>query len=193
MTRNRNIAERLGTKALLISCALLSLGASVGWGSVAQEQTVFDADPSEPITHPIALPNGAAQILAKDNGVLACMKDHLIPLGGSLASWFTASEIHLNGPHEADLLVLPVAQDSLYMCFHSAEGIGRFWVFRQAAGRYELVLETAGLGLTVLESRHNGYRDIQSGGQVGAFVTGRTFRFENGRYHEYKRKTKELP
>lgn len=193
MTRNWNVAERWCMKALLISCALLSLGATVGWGSEAQEQTVFDADPSEPIAHPIALPNGAAHVLAQDDDVVACMKDNPIPQGASLASWFTASEIHLNGPNETDLIVLPVAQNSPYMCFHSAEGIGKFWVFRQAGGRYELVLKTAGLGLTVLESKHNGYRDIESGGQVGAFVRRSSFRFENGRYHEYQRKTEELP
>lgn len=180
------------TKALLILCALLSQGGSVGWGSVAQEQAVFYADPSEPIAHPIDLPDGAAQVLAKDDNVVACLKDNPIPQGESLASWFTASEIHLHGPNEADLIVLPLAQDSPYMCFHSAEGVGRFWIFRQVGRRYELVLKTAGLGLTLLESRHNGYRDIQSGGQVGASVTRSSFRFESGRYHEYQRKTESL-
>ncbi len=193
MTRKWNIAERWGAKALLISCFFFLQGASVGWGSAAQEQSVFDADPSEPIAHQIPLPNGAAQVLAKDENVVACMKDNPIPQGGSLASWFRASEIHLNGPNEADLIVLPVAQGSLYMCFHSVEGIGWFWIFRRVGGQYELVLKTAGLGVTVLESRHNGYRDIQSGGQVGASATRIRFHFENGRYHEYQRKTEELP
>jgi hypothetical protein len=193
MTSNWNIVQHWSTKALLILCALLSLAATVGWGNEPREQTVFDADPSEPIVRPIALPNGAAQILAKDDNVVACMKDNPIPQGGSLASWFTASEIHLNGPNEADLVVLPAAQNSPFMCFHSVEGIEWFWVFRQIGGRYELVLKTAGLGLTVLESRHGGYRDILSGGQVGAYATRIRFHFENGRYHEYQRKTEQLP
>jgi hypothetical protein len=190
---NWTIVQGWSTKALLVSGALLSLAATVGWANETREQTVFDADPSVPIVRPIALPNGAAQILAKDDNVVACMKDNPIPQAASLASWFTASEIHLNGPNEADLVVLPAAQNSPFICFHSVEGIGWFWVFRQIGGRYELVLKTAGLGLTVLESRHSGYRDILSGGQVGAFATQSSFRFENGRYREHQRKTEKLP
>ncbi|MGA7523460.1 MAG: hypothetical protein WBW84_13465 [Acidobacteriaceae bacterium] len=115
------------------------------------------------------------------------MQENPIPPGDSLASWFEASEIHLDGPDEADLVVLPVAQGSRLLCFHSAEGIGWFWVFRQAGAHYELVLKTAGLGLTILHGRHHGYRDIQSGMAFGTHSSQTTYRFANGQYREYRR------
>jgi hypothetical protein len=185
-----------GLKTLLLLLLLFPAGShaqtSIALGATRQEQSVFNADPSEQVTHPIRVPNAVLQLLAKDTAVAACMKDNPIAPGGSLTSWFTASEIHLNGPDEADLVVLPVAQGDAFMCFHSVEGVGWFWVFREAAGQYELVLKTAGLGLSVLDTRHNGYKDIRSDGQVGKWSTRTTFRFTGGRYQEFQKKTTEL-
>lgn len=196
MPRNRSDAGNAGMKVwwyvALVSCILLSLESSTVWGSAKPEQTVFESDPSQPITRPMPLPDAVLQILAEDNGVASCVKDNPIPSGRSLASWFAASEVHLKGFDEADLVVLPVSQGDSYMCFHSVEGMGWFWVFRQTGGQYELALKTAGLGLTVLDRRHNGYRDIQSGSQVGKFATVVSFRFENGRYREDRQNTEEL-
>lgn len=180
-------------KTLLLLLLLFSAGSHAQIsGATRREQPEFNADPSEQVTHPIHVPNAVLQLLAKDTAVAACMKDNPIAPGGSLTSWFTASEIHLNGPDEADLVVLPIAQGDALMCFHSVEGVGWFWVFRRAAAQYELVLKTAGLGLSVLDTRHNGYKDIRSDGQVGKWSTRTTFRFTGGRYQEFQKKTNEL-
>ncbi len=171
---------------------VLSLEASIASGAAYLEQIEFNADSPERVTRPVPVPEPAAQILARDDVVAACLKDNPISHGRSLASWFVASEIHLNGPEEADIVVLPVAQGEPFLCFHSAEGIGWFWIFRRTGGRYELVLKTPGLSLSILDTRHNGYRDIRSGGQVGTFGTATIFRFEDGRYREYRKKTTEV-
>ncbi len=173
------------------SCLVFLLDGSATSRTGSQEQTTFNANAvaSEPLVkRSIPLPDAVLQILQKDDTITACLKDNPIPAGGSLASWLIASEIHLNGTDEADLVVLPNAQGETYLCFHSAEGIGWFWVFRRAGGRYELVLKTAGLSLRVLDTQHHGYRDIRSGGQVGKFGTMVSFRFEGGRYREYQKK-----
>ena len=156
------------------------------WGKTEREQTSFDADPSSPITRAVSLPDSALQILAQDSEVVACMKESPIPSETSLASWFVASEIHLDGADEADLVVLPAAQENRFMCFHSVEGIGWFWVFRKVDAHYELVLKTAGLGLVILDTRHHGYRDIQSGAAYGTHGSQITYRFGNGKYGEYR-------
>jgi len=174
-------------RLILVSCLFLVLEPLGVWGKTGKEQTSFDADSSRQITRPVDLPGSVLRILAQDNEVVACMKDNPIPPEASLASWFMASEIHLNGPDEADLVVLPVAQGSLYMCFHSVEGIGWFWVFRQVGAHYELVLRTAGLGLIIRDARHAGYRDIQTGAAFGMHSSQITYRFENGKYREYRR------
>lgn len=175
-----------------LPCILLLLQCPSVLGSTSREQTIFEASPSQKIATPVPLPDTVVQILTKDNDVVECLKDNPIPRGRSLASWFSASEVHLNGSNESDLVVLPVVQGGPYMCFHSTEGIGWFWIFRQTGERYQLVLKTAGLSLILQHARHNGYKDIQSEGLVGAVVSRASFRFENGSYREYRRKTEDL-
>jgi hypothetical protein len=177
---------------LCVAWIVLPLAASMVFGATAQEQSVFNADPSERLARPISVPGAVLEILAKDDTVAACEKDNPVPRGSSLASWFAASEIHLNGSDEADLVILPIAQGNPFMCFHSVEGIGWFWVFRPIGTRYELVLKTAGLGLSVLDSRHNGYRDIQSSGQVGKRSTRIGFGFDGKTYQKYQQELKMM-
>jgi hypothetical protein len=172
---------------ILGSCLFLLLEPSRVLGNTGKEQASFDADSSRQITRPVPLPDSVLQILAQDREVVACMNENPIPPGASLASWFVASEIHLDGPEEADLVVLPVAQGSPFFCLHSAEGIGWFWVFRPVAPHYQLVLKTAGLGLIIRDARHHGYRDIQSGAAFGTHSSETTYRFENGEYREYRK------
>lgn len=191
-----NAAECRGGKAWRC-CAWISLvlmtQASIALGAPKQEQTLFNADPSEGITHPVPVPDPILETLTKDVSVVACVKDNPIPSNTALASWFAASEIHLNEPNETDIVVLPAAQGSPYLCFHSAEGIGWFWVFRKTGRQYEPVLKTSGLGLRVLDSKHNGYRDLQSESQIGGTNTETVFRFENGRYRVHQRKAEKQP
>ena len=89
------------------------------------------------------------------------------------------------------MIVLPSSQ-APFQCFHSVEGIGWFWVFRRTGGRDDLVLTTSGLSLSILDIKHNGYRDIRSGGQVGKFGTATIFRFEAGQYRKYRKKTTKV-
>lgn len=168
------------------TCLVLLLLISVASGKTEKEQTSFDTNGSPEITRPIPLPDSVLEILAHDNEVVACREGNPTPPGASLDSWFAASEIHLNGPDEVDLVVLPVAQGTRYSCFHSAEGIGWFWVFRKVGAHYELVLKTTGLGLVIRNTRHNGYRDIQSDAAFGTHSSQTTYRFEHGKYREYQ-------
>jgi hypothetical protein len=196
--------ERTGTevnnwnrlKTLVLLLFLFPAGsraqASLGSETPHPEQSEFSADPSERVKASIDVPDSVLKILAKDAIVTDCMKDNPIAPGGSLAAWFTASTIHLGEPNEADLVVLPTAQGNAYMCFHSVEGVGWFWVFRPIGEQYGLLLKTAALGLSVLDTRHNGYRDIRSGSQVGKWSTIAVFQFEGGHYRESEKKTKEL-
>src|SRR5579871_1260548 len=85
---------------------MLLLGA-ISLGAANLIQTEFSADPSQRLTHPVPVPESVVQILARDKIVAACMKDHQMSPGKSLASWFVGSEIHLNGTSEADMIVLP--------------------------------------------------------------------------------------
>ena len=178
-------------RLILISCFLPFLFTSIVLAGQEKEQTEFQTAPDQKITRPAHLPRGVLQLLAKDNEVSDCLADNPIPKSGSLAAWFAASEVHLGGPGEEDLVVLPIADGDRFLCFHSVEGIGFFWVFRKAGKNYQLVLKTGGLGLSVLRTRHNGYRDIESDGQAGVYYTRNIYHFQNGSYREFRQITKK--
>jgi hypothetical protein len=111
------------------------------------------------------------------------------------ASWFVASEVHLAGPQQRDLIVLPSPEvhQPDYMCFHSAGSFQCFWVFRASHGPYQLVLKTFAFGIDVAQARRHGYRDILtvSPSDAGKFLTTVTFRFDGTHYQEYGRQTRE--
>lgn len=158
-----------------------------------EEQSSFDAEeiPGIPLVkRQVPVPSAALQILNEDVDVKGCLSDNPLPPNHSLASLFIGSEIHLDGPSERDLVVVPVPD---YGCFHGATGIGTFWVFRASGERHELVLKALGNGLGILSTRYNGYRNIQTGtiGQAGKHYTTVTFRFDGKVYQKYKERTKE--
>jgi hypothetical protein len=75
------------------------------------EQTVFGADPQPQgfIRKPVQVPPAALQVLRDSlgRGAVNCLKHNGITADDVPASWFVASEIHLDGPEEIDLIVQP--------------------------------------------------------------------------------------
>jgi hypothetical protein len=157
------------------------------------EQSIFGTEevPGIPfVKRPLPVPDAALPILSEDADVKGCLSDNPLPPGHSLASWFIGSEIHLDGPSENDLVVVPLPDNG---CFHSAAGIGTFWILRRVGEQYELVLKALGNGLTILGTKHNGYRSIQTGtiGQAGRQFTTVIFRFDGKCYQKYREETQE--
>jgi hypothetical protein len=153
-------------------------------GQGSREQSSFGTEevPGIPLVkRPVPVPNTVLQLLAGDVDVKGCLSDNPLPANHSLASLFIGSEIHLDGPSRSDLIVVPVPGNG---CFQGATGIGSFWVFRRAGKQYELALKALGNGLTVLKTRYDGYRIIQTGtlGQAGRYLTTITFRFDGKQY-----------
>lgn len=98
--------------------------ASIGQSSkepAAEEQSLFGAE-DDTVEKPVNLPTRVLQILAKDEHVAQYLKAQGQSPDELTTESFLASEIHLDGPHEIDLI---------------ATGIGRlrgnaaaFWVFQ---------------------------------------------------------------
>lgn len=137
------------------------------------EQTAFDAEPDLDVMHiskPAEIPEGALQVLRDLSRRPAdCLKDSNVMPEQVPASWFIASAVHLSGPNEVDLVVLlnepAIAHPNIPGgCMLPANG-NYFWVLgpRSADGKYRLLLESYGHRLEVLQSRTDGYRDIQIG------------------------------
>ena len=159
-----------------------------------EEQSSFGTEdvPGTPrVVLPLPVPDSVVQSLETDENVRSCLQENPLDPGQSLGSWFIASEIHLAGPAEDDLVVVPSFKSSESMCFQSVAGIGWFWVFRRVDTRYQLALKAAGNGLEVLGTRSSGYRDIQTStlGQAGRHLTTMIFRFDGTRYQKYRETT----
>ncbi|MGO9865181.1 MAG: hypothetical protein ACLPLR_16360 [Terriglobales bacterium] len=190
--------NRKSSVVVLFSLLALTLSAQpqIARQGSQQEQSSFGTEelPDVPrVKRPLPVPDAALQILRTDDEVKSCLEHNQLAPGQDLASWFTASEIHLDGPDEADLVVLPSFRGKEGMCFQSATGIGLFWIFRKNGKQYHLLLKTWGGGLEILRNRSNDYRDIQTGslGQAGRYLTTVTFRFDGKRYQKYQERTEE--
>ena len=180
---------------LLFALPLSAQPQTIGRGT-QPEQSIFGTEelPGEPrVKRPLPVPDAASQILRTDDEVNSCLEHNQFAPDEDLRSSFIASEIHLDGPDEADLVVVPSFRGKEGMCFQSATGIGLFWIFRKNGEQYHLVLRTCGGGLEILRSRSNDYRDIQTGtlGQAGRYLTTVTFHFDGKRYRKYRERTEE--
>jgi hypothetical protein len=168
------------------------------------EQTVFGADPlpQQFIRKPVQVPPAALQVLRDSlgRGAVNCLKSNGITADDVPALWFVASEIHLDGPEEVDLIVQPnlpkIRTDELP--HHEASGcllganVGPFWVLRNTSGRYGLLLETYALSLEVLNSRSNFYRDIQAEGATAGTLTTILYKMAVAQYQVAEKKTEPV-
>jgi hypothetical protein len=134
------------------------------------EQTDFGAD-SE-LERPIPVPEAALKALRK---ALQATPDELP------AQQLKASEIHLGGSTETDLIV-PVIGGG-----HAAF----FYILRPTSDGYQLIFDSGGDGMTVLRTRSHGYRDLQVEGvtMAGKNVTTDIYQFDGHKYVKTSEKT----
>jgi hypothetical protein len=183
--------------AAAIPLAFVLLGHAHAWGQrIEGEQSSFAVEeiPDEPrIKHPIPVPDAVVEVLKSDDGVKSCLKDNPLAPGQLMSSWFIGSVIHLDGPKEADLVVVPSFHGQESMCFQTPAGFGLFWVFRQNGAGYDLVLRSWAGGLRILTSETNGYRNVRtdSMGQAGRVLTNVVFQFNGNRYVENREATRK--
>jgi hypothetical protein len=181
----------------IFSLAFLLLGqAQVLAQRSESEQSKFAAEenPDEPrVRNPIPVPDVVVEALKTEETVKSCLQYNPLEPGQTLSSWFIASAIHLDGPKESDVVVVPSFSGQESMCFQSASGVGLFWIFRKNSERYELVLKTYGNGLEILKSKTNGYRNIRTGtiGEAGKELTELVFHFDGTHYVESEESTHE--
>ena len=147
-----------------------------------------------PIKKPVDLPRSALKALAHDSIVSSCLASQNLPSDQLPAFWFVASEIHLNGPEEADLIVLPSdlkAPEPMHpapnACFVGPYTVN-FWVLRMTQGGCEVALSVHTHDLGVRKTRSKGYRDIETSISNLNGSTTTLFRFDGKHY-----KAREAP
>jgi hypothetical protein len=182
--------------SLAISCSVILGESQAGRRGSEAEQSSFATEelPGQPrVQRPLSVPGAVLQKLKSDDIVDSCLRYNPLTPGQSLDSWFIASEIHLDGPTESDLIIVPSFKGEESMCFHSVAGIGTFWLFRKNGNHYELVLRASGNSLEVLGTRNAGYRNIQTvtAGEAGRYITKITYKFDGRQYKKAEEATRK--
>lgn len=158
-----------------VLCMPLALATQHVKSNEQKEQSNFGIELDlVPIQRPAELSRAALRVLSKDERVASCLKHDDLSAEELPADWFVASEIHLGGPNEVDLVVLPggrlpdtpPGEISQNVCLMGAN-TAQMWVLRDTQAGFQLVLSQIGLGMSVLSTRTNGLRDIQVGFAVG--------------------------
>lgn len=179
--------------AVLIAALLLPrlvLGQASKSSAPGQEQSSFNISDTAPIQRPVKLSRAALDALSKDESVAFCLKADKLNPQKLPANWFVASEIHLGGADEKDLVVLPgdllpetppdeVPPNACLMGANTAQ----MWVLRDVHNHFQLVLSQVALELDVLQSRTNGLRDIELGAVGGsAYADSLVYKFDGQMY-----------
>lgn len=150
-----------------------------------KEQFSFSAE-DEDVQRPASLPGEVLSILRSDKRVSICEQNEGIAPAQVPSSWFSASQIHLAGPDETDLIVRPGTPSdwksgpSPNVCLFGANTI-QFWVFSETP-RAKLLLNVYAHDLIVLDTWGKGYRDVEIDIGSLAGVSTTVFRFDGQQY-----------
>ena len=108
------------------------------------------------------------------------MRDEQLSIATIPAKWFQASEVHLGPKNETDLL---------FMALGISLGPYRagYWLLRPTSEGYEIVLSTQTHDLTLLRSKTNGLRDIETGLPTGGKRYSDRYRFDGDQYQKSSR------
>ncbi len=131
-----------------------------------------------PIQRPVTLRRAALDALSRDASVAYCLENEGLSPKELPANWFVASEIHLDGANESDLVVLPGGPNACFLGANTAQ----MWVLRNTQRGFKLVLSQIGLGMGVLTTRTNGLRDIDVGAAVGGYDDSIDYKFDGESY-----------
>jgi hypothetical protein len=133
------------------------------------------------VEKPAEIPVEVLGLLRTDDIVLcekSCLKEveafDQIP-----ASWFVASEVHLDGSDEVDLIILPNRG-----CLLGAN-IGPFWIARKADQGYRFVLSWVAHDLDILPSRTKGYHDVRFTSSSANMISTVLCKFDGHKYRPF--------
>ena len=163
---------------LLASFLLTPVNAKAAEKSVTGEQTSFSME--FPFEKPATLSEAAKRALATDRSIADVMRDEQLSIATIPPNWFQASELHLGPKNETDLLVMGLG---ISLGPYSAG----FWILRPTPHGYKIVLSTHTHDLTLLKSKTNGFRDIETGLPTGGKRYSDRYRFDGHQYQKSSR------
>jgi len=145
----------------------------------SSEQTVFSAE-QEKFEHAMPLNKAAKRALASEQSIADVMKDEKLSVEAMPEDWFTASEVHLSSPAEADLVV---------MGNHIARGAytSAFWVLRKSLGGYRVVFRNDAHSLQLQKTKTNGLCNILTAVVTLRYNSTAEYEFDGKTYNIAKR------
>jgi hypothetical protein len=172
-------SKRLIGLCLSASLIVLAVGEASPQASrrSQKEQSHFGAEVS--IRKAAEIPTDVLSILTEDKRNQTCLRDGESPTNIT-NSWFVGSWVHLNGDADADLVV--TARNE---CLLGANIIP-FLVFRNTPQGHQLILSVSALGLDVLNTKMNNYRDIRIGAATAWSAQTMIFKFDGKEYRSQK-------
>jgi hypothetical protein len=139
------------------------------------EQRSFGAE-DQGFRRPLSVPLTILDILTTQDEVKVALDIKNVPSRELPPSWFLASEVHLAGPNERDIVVMG-------RCPVCGASVVPFWVFRPHKHGYQLIMAGGGLGLDITHHRTNGYLDIQTGLVAQQKLSTSVWRFDGTEYN----------
>lgn len=130
----------------------------------------------EEIEHPVPLPEDVLQILKRDDYVRVKSLKEGEGDERITSSLFVASEIDLNDDGLQDLVVTGSEESFLSGANNTA-----FWIFQTTPNGHRLVLDIGTQGFRILESKTNGFRNIEAGSQIPARIMSERYVFDGER------------
>lgn len=176
---------------IVISLFASIFNSQIGKQPQSSEQSRFAVE-GIPIEKPKDVPESVLKVLRKDAYVVACLKEAQ-SVSEIPASWFVGSEIHLDGPEQIDLIVVPRQlapkkdEPTDNACLYGAN-VAPFWVFSNASRQPTLVLEISAAGLRLANEKTKGYRDIETWSSTALARTMSHFRFDGRQYRPVEAK-----
>ncbi len=164
------------SKAAILICGLacLQIFPAQDAGRSSGEQTHFSAE-DDAVRRPMVLPDGALRVIKEDPYVAGMLQDQAPAATQIPKGWLMASQVHLAGPGENDIVVVA---SGLLM----GANITSFWVLRPSRVGYELLLTAQGHDLLIRHSRSKGYRDIELLSSTAVTVSTVSFKFDGRKY-----------
>ena len=150
--------------------------------TISHEQTEFSAE-DEGVKHPIAIPPDVMKILNQDEVVKSELEND--KRNKISDSWFSASAVHLAGPHEQDMVVMAVAE-------LRGANVTTFWVFRRTIKGHQLVMTAPAHTMKIQKTSRNGLRDIELVSATAREVSTSLCSFDGGRYTQCKSTSEKI-
>lgn len=163
-----------GAIILFLCASVVRPDAQVNSAKHHGEQTSFSVEFD--FKHPVHLDEAAKGALATSPSLADEVKRKHLEPKDLPDHWFTASRVQLGEGVEGLVVMGPVVNTA------------PFWVLRQTAKGYDLVLDATTSNLEFLDTRTNGLRDIKMGEPVGvAYWATQEFQFDGHIYRIAKR------